>query len=189
MTPRVLELGMTYIGSQNIWELAGPHLRTLVDRTRESCSLAQLDGSDIVYVSRVAMPKLVTLSVTVGTRFPAVQTSLGKVLLAALDGPALDRVLAQPSRSGITPRHHLQRDELDEMLRDVRAKGWAVTDEELALGIRSIAAPIRNGQGRTVAAVNVNAHAAETSVDRLVEHHLPLLLRTAGDISADWAAW
>ncbi|MGO4427662.1 helix-turn-helix domain-containing protein, partial [Streptomyces sp. MCAF7] len=97
LTPRVLELGMTYIGSQNIWELAGPHLRTLVDRTRESCSLAQLDGSDIVYVSRVAMPKLVTLSVTVGTRFPAVQTSLGKVLLAALDGPALDRVLAQPS--------------------------------------------------------------------------------------------
>ncbi|MEW2306362.1 IclR family transcriptional regulator C-terminal domain-containing protein [Streptomyces sp. NPDC006655] len=189
LTPRVLELGMTYIGSQNIWELAEPHLRTLVDRTRESCSLAQLDGSDIVYVSRVAMPKLVTLSVTVGTRFPAVQTSLGKVLLAALDGPALDRVLAQPSRSGITPRHHPQRDELDEMLRDVRAKGWAVTDEELALGIRSIAAPIRNGQGRTVAAVNVNAHAAETSVDRLVEHHLPLLLRTAGDISADWAAW
>jgi IclR family pca regulon transcriptional regulator len=189
LTPRVLELGMTYIGSQNIWELAEPHLRTLVDRTRESCSIAQLDGSDIVYVSRVAMPKLVTLSVTVGTRFPAVQTSLGKVLLAALDGPALDRVLAQPSRSGITPRRHLQRDELDEMLRDVRAKGWAVTDEELALGIRSVAAPIRNGQGRTVAAVNVNAHAAETSVDRLVEHHLPLLLRTAGDISADWAAW
>jgi IclR family pca regulon transcriptional regulator len=189
LTPRVLELGMTYIGSQNIWELAGPHLRTLVERTRESCSIAQLDGSDIVYVSRVAMPKLVTLSVTVGTRFPAVQTSLGKVLLAALDGPALDGVLGQPSRSGITPRRRPQRDELDEMLRDVRAKGWAMTDEELALGIRSIAAPIRNGQGRTVAAVNVNAHAAETSVDRLVEHHLPLLLRTAGDISADWAAW
>ncbi|MFI1031834.1 IclR family transcriptional regulator C-terminal domain-containing protein [Streptomyces sp. NPDC020951] len=189
LTPRVLELGMTYIGSQNIWELAEPHLRALVARTRESCSIAQLDGSDIVYVCRVAMPKLVTLSVTIGTRFPAAQTSLGKVLLAALDEAELDRVLALPGRSGIEPRHRPQREELDGMLRDVRAKGWAVTDEELALGIRSVAAPIRNGQGRTVAAVNVNAHAAETSVEHLMEHHLPPLLRTAGDISSDWAAW
>lgn len=189
LTPRVLELGMTYIGSQNIWELAEPHLRNLSARTEESCSIAQLDGSDIVYVSRVAVPKLVTFSVTIGTRFPAVQTSLGKVLLAALDGPELDRVLALPGRSGITPRHHAQRDEIDEMLRDVRAKGWAMADEELALGIRSVAAPIRNGQGRTVAAVNVNAHAAETSVSDLLEDYLPPLLRVAGDISADWAAW
>ena len=75
------------------------------------------------------------------------------------------------------------------MLRDVRAKGWAMADEELALGIRSVAAPIRNGQGRTVAAVNVNAHAAETSVTDLLEDYLPPLLRAAGDISADWAAW
>ena len=189
LTPRVLELGMTYIGSQNIWELAEPHLRSLSARTEESCSIAQLDGSDIVYVSRVAVPKLVTFSVTIGTRFPAVQTSLGKVLLAALDGPELDRVLALPGRSGITPRHHPQRDELDGMLRDVRAKGWAMADEELALGIRSVAAPIRNGQGRTVAAVNVNAHAAETSVSDLLEDYLPPLLRAAGEISADWAAW
>ncbi|MFI7500686.1 IclR family transcriptional regulator C-terminal domain-containing protein [Streptomyces sp. NPDC049687] len=189
LTPRVLELGMAYIGSQNIWELAEPHLRALSVRTEESCSVAQLDGSDIVHVSRVVMPKLVTLSVTIGTRFPAVRTSLGKVLLAALDGAELDRVLALPSRSGITPRHHPQRDDLDEMVRDVRAKGWAVSDEELALGIRSVAAPIRNGQGRTVAAVNVNAHAAETSVSDLLEDYLPPLLRAAGDISADWAAW
>jgi IclR family pca regulon transcriptional regulator len=189
LTPRVLELGMAYIGSRNLWQIAEPHLCDLVSQTRESCSIAQLDGSDVVYVARVAMPKLVTLSVTVGTRFPAAQTSLGKVLLAALDGPELDRVLALPSRSGIEPRRHPERDELDEILRGVRAKGWAVTDEELALGIRSVAAPIRNGQGRTVAAVNVNAHAAETSVEHLTEHHLPLLLRTAGDISADWAAW
>src|ERR1041384_136879 len=75
LTPRVLELGMAYVGSQNLWQLAEPHLRTLVGQTNESCSLAQLDGSDIVYVARVAVPKLVTLSVTIGTRFPAVQTS------------------------------------------------------------------------------------------------------------------
>ncbi len=189
LTPRVLELGMAYVGSQHVWELAEPHLRWLVDQTHESCSIAQMDGSDIVYVARVAVPKLVTLAVTIGTRFPAVQTSLGKVLLAALDAGELDGVFAAPSRSGLDPRWTPERDELDEVLRDVRAKGWAVTDQDLAPGIRSIAAPIRNGQGRTVAAVNVNAHAAETSIDHLVEHHLPALLRTASAISADWAAW
>jgi IclR family pca regulon transcriptional regulator len=185
----VLELGMAYIGSRTLWDLAEPHLRALVDSTHESCSIAQLDGSDIVYVARVAVPKLVTLAVTIGTRFPAVQTSLGKVLLAATDIQDLDGLLATPSRSGIDPRWKPERAELDEVLRDVRARGWAVTDQQLALGIRSIAAPIRDGHGRTVAAVNVNAHAAETSIDQLVDHHLPLLLRTAGAISADWAAW
>ncbi|MCX4827114.1 helix-turn-helix domain-containing protein [Streptomyces sp. NBC_01142] len=189
LTPRVLELGMAYVGSHNLWELAEPHLRSLVAQTGESCSIAQLDGSDVVYVARVAMPKLVALAVTIGTRFPAAQTSLGKVLLAALDTQELDRVLATPSRSGIEPSHRTERDELDEVLRNVRAKGWVVTDQELAPGIRSIAAPIRNGQGRTVAALNVNAHAAETPIEHLVEHHLPLLLRTASAISADWAAW
>jgi IclR family pca regulon transcriptional regulator len=189
LTPRVLELGMAYVGSQNLWQLAEPHLRDLVKHTNESCSVAQLDGSDIVYVARVAVPKLVALSVTIGTRFPVVQTSLGKVLLAALDPGQLDEVLATPSRSGISPRWNPSREELDEVLRDVRAKGWAITDQELAMGIRSVAAPIRNGEGRTVAAVNVNAHAAETSIDHLVEDHLPLLLRTAGAISSSWAAW
>lgn len=189
LTPRVLELGMAYIGSRNLWELAEPHLRRLVSHTHESCSIAQLDGSDIVYVARVGVPRLVTLAVTIGTRFPAPQTSLGKVLLAALDRDELDHVLATPSRSGITPRWNPDRDELDEALRDVRAQGWAVTDQDLALGIRSVATGIRDAQGRTVAAVNVNAHAAETSVEHLIEHHLPHLLRTADAIGADWAAW
>ena len=75
------------------------------------------------------------------------------------------------------------------MLRDARTNGWVVTDQQLALGIRSVAAPVRDGDGNVVAAVNVNAHAAETTVDTLVDHHLPLLLRTASAISDDWAAW
>lgn len=189
LTPRVLELGMAYIGSANLWEVARPHLRELVRQTNESCSIAQLDGSDIVYVARVAVPKLVTLAVTIGTRFPALQTSLGKILLAALPADELDRVLAEPSRADVTPRWQPDRDEIDATLRDVRAKGWAATDQQLALGIRSVAAPIRNGDGEVVAAVNVNAHAAETSMDTLTGHHLPLLLHAASAIGADWDAW
>lgn len=189
LTPRVLELGMAYIGSANLWELARPHLRELVHQTGESCSIAQLDGSDIVYVARVAVPKLVALAVTIGTRFPALPTSLGKVLLAALTPAELDGVLAEPSRANVPSRWTPERDEIDAALRDVRARGWAGTDQQLALGIRSVAAPIRDGNGQVVAAVNVNAHAAETSMDMLVDHHLPRLLRAASAISADWDAW
>ncbi|WP_236791471.1 IclR family transcriptional regulator C-terminal domain-containing protein [Amycolatopsis sp. GM8] len=189
LTPRVLELGMAYIGSVSLWELARPHLRELVRQTNESCSIAQLDGSDIVYVARVAVPKLVALAVTIGTRFPALPTSLGKVLLAALTPAELDRALAEPSRAGVPSRWTADRGEIDAALREVRARGWASTDQQLALGIRSIAAPIRDGDGKVVAAVNVNAHAAETTMETLVDHHLPLLLRTASAISTDWDAW
>jgi IclR family pca regulon transcriptional regulator len=122
LTPRVLELGVSYVRSMGLWEVARPHLEQLVARTHESSSIAQLDGSDIVYVARVAVPKIVTLSVQIGTRFPALQTSLGKVLLAALPPEEVDRVLAEPSRSGITPRWQPGREERDKALRAVRAR-------------------------------------------------------------------
>jgi IclR family pca regulon transcriptional regulator len=109
------------------------------------------------------------------------------VLLAALSPEEADRVLAEPSRSGLVPRWQPDRAELDAELREVRARGWALTDQQLALGIRSVAAPVRNGAGQVIAALNVNTHAAETPVERLVEHHLPLLLHAAGEISADFA--
>ena len=188
LTPRVLDLGMSYVLSRGLWEVARPHMEALVARTRESSSIAQLDGSDIVYVARVAVPKIVTLAVTIGTRFPAMQTSLGKVLLAALPPAEVDRVLAEPSRSGIMPRWQPDASERAAALREVRARGWALTDEQLALGIRSVAVPLRDGDGRVIAALNVNSHAAETPLEVLTGQHLPLLLQTAGAISADWAA-
>lgn len=187
LTPRVLDLGVAYVRSMNLWDIARPHLETLSARTAESCSIAQLDGSDIVYVARVAVPKIVSLAVQIGTRFPALQTSLGKVLLAALTPDEADAVLAEPSRSGLTPRWRPNREERDAELRQVRARGWALTDEQLTRGIRSVAAPLRNGAGEVIAAVNVNTHAAETPVDHLIDHHLPLLLHAAGEISADFA--
>lgn len=187
LTPRVLELGMAYVQATGLWDAARPHLERLVARTDESSSIAQLDGSDIVYVARVAVPKIITLAVSVGTRFPAPQTSLGKVLLAGLPPDELERALAEPSRSGVRARWQPERSEIDAVLREVRAKGWALTDEQLAPGVRSVAAPLRNGDGSVVAALNVTVHAAETSVQTLVERHLPLLLQTAGDISADIA--
>ena len=189
LTPRVLELGMAYIGSTSIWDIARPHMEQLVGRTGESSSLAQLDGADIVYVARVAVPKIITLAVTIGTRFPALQTSLGKVLLAELPSDELERVLAEPSRSGITPLWQPDVEERDRVLYEVRTRGWALTDQHLARGIRSIAAPVRDGSNTVVAALNVTVHAAETSIETLTGQYLPLLLQTAVAINADWALW
>jgi IclR family pca regulon transcriptional regulator len=187
LTPRVLELGLRYVQSVGLWDVARPHMEQLVARTHESSSIAQLDGSDIVYVARTSVPKLIALAVHIGTRFPAVSTSLGKVLLADLRPAELDRVLAEPGRSGVEPRNAPTRQELDDLLRDVRAKGWAATDEQLALGIRSVAVPLRDGTGQVVAAMNTTVHAAETSMDTLLGEYLPLLLRTASEVSAEFA--
>jgi IclR family transcriptional regulator, pca regulon regulatory protein len=188
LTPRVLDLGMSYVLSRGMWEVARPHMEKLVARTHESSSIAELDGSDIVYVARVAVPKIVTLAVTIGTRFPALPTSLGKVLLAALGQAEAERTLAEPSRSGITPRWQPDAGERAAVLREVRARGWALTDEQLAPGIRSVAVPLRDGDGCVIAALNINAHAAETPLEVLTGEYLPMLLQTAGAISADWAA-
>jgi IclR family pca regulon transcriptional regulator len=189
LTPKVLRLGMSYVGSLGLWDVARPHMEALVSQTGESSSMAQLDGADIVYVARVSVPKIITLRVVIGTRFPALRTSQGKVLLAALDGDRLAAALAGASHSGLPL--FLPRDPatVEEELRMVRARGWALADEELAPGIRSVAVPVRDGGGIVRAAINVTVHAAETSVDTLVSSHLPRLLHTAGEISADWALW
>ena len=190
LTPRVLGLGMAYVNALGLWDIARPHMENLVASTKESSSMSQLDGSDIVYVARVAVPKIITLRVSIGTKFPAVRTSQGKVLLAALDETALRGVLALPSEAGLPPyAHDRSLADIRDELRTVRARGWALADEELAPGIRSVAAPVRDGDGSVRAALNVTVHAAETTVQTLVTEHLPKLLRTAGDISAEWALW
>lgn len=186
LTPRVLELGISYFAGHGFWESAVPRLRHLVGQTGESSSIAVLDGSDVVYVARVAVPKLVTLAVSVGTRFPAAQTSLGKVLLAALGPAELTEALAEPSRSGVIPVWTPSHAELDGLLAEVRSQGWATSDQHLAPAIRSVAAPIRRGDGSVIAAVNVNAHAAETSLEQLTDEHLPHLLATASDLGVDF---
>ena len=177
LTPRVLRLGMAYVGAQGLWDVARPHLEDLVSRTGESSSMAQLDGSDIVYVARVSVPKIIALRVEIGTRFPAAQTSQGKVLLAALPPEEVAPTVALPSQSGLPPYIGRSTEQLLEELAQVRARGWALANEELAPGVRSVAVPVRDGTGAVRAAMNVTVHAAATSVDTLLDDHLPHLLR------------
>jgi len=187
LTPRVLELGVAYVASLDVWDVVRPHLQTLVSRTHESSSMAQLDGAEIVYVGRVAVPKIVTIAVNVGTRMPAAATSMGRVLLAALPPAELAAALAAEPRSDVDPRAVPDPARLEEILAETRERGWTIVDQDLAVGVRSVAAPVHDQEGGTVAAVNICVQAAEHGIDELAEAFLPQLLETAGAISAELA--
>lgn len=189
LTPKVLDLGMAYIGALGLWEIARPHLEWLVAQTGQSSSMAQLDGSDIVYVARVAVPKLITLNVDIGTRFPAMLTSQGKMLLAALPFESAIKRLSEPSRSGLPAREPLPESQVIEILSEAKQQGWALADEELAPGIRSISVGVADGEGEVRASMNVTVHSQETSVDKLVTEYLPLLQTAAEATTLDWSRW
>ena len=186
LTPKVLDLGYAYVSSRGLWQIARPHLEDLVATTHESSSMAQLDGSEIVYVGRVAVPKIVTIAVAVGTRLPAAVTAMGRVLLAGLSPEEIDKVLDAPPLGSVVPRSPIDRPTLHKTVATVRSQGWTLVDQELAVGIRSIAAPLVDESGTVVAAVNVCVQAAEHSVEKLETEFLPLLLDKAAAISADF---
>lgn len=174
LTPRVLELGYAYLSALSLPEVAQPHLEALVERVGESSSVAVLDGSEIVYVARVSAGRIMAVSINVGTRFPAVLTSMGRVLLADLAPDARRAALAAAGRP-----------ELEPVVETVGRQGWALLDQELEQGLRSIAAPIRNGAGRAIAAVNLSTHASRTTLEELRGRLLPALLETAALIERD----
>lgn len=184
LRPRVLELGYSYVSSLSLPELALPTMERLVEQVHESCSMAVLDDDEIVYVARVPTKRIMSVTISVGTRFPAYATSMGRVLLAHQDKQWLDDYLAEVPMDPITPRTVRSRDELVAILDQVRADGYCLVDEELEEGLRSLAAPIWGAQGRVVAAINVSAHINRGSADAIREELLPPLLETAGTISA-----
>ena len=186
LSPRILELGYAYLSSQSLTEVAEPHLERLVAEVHESSSVSVLDGDDIVYVARVPTSRIMTVSINVGTRFPAYATSMGRVLLAAFCRRAARRL---PRRRGapaaVAAHDHRRRDALRAELAKVRRQGWALVDQELEEGLRSVAAPIRDRNGATIAAVNLSAHASRMTIDAARRGLIPPLLATAARIEAD----
>jgi len=185
LTPRVLELGFAYLSALGLPEVAQPHLERLVEAVGESSSVSVLDGSSIVYVARVPARRIMSVSISVGTRFPAYATSMGRVLLAGLGAAErsalLDRTeLAPLANDTITTRAQLEA-ELDR----VRDAGHAIVDQELESGLRSVAVPIRDRTGRPLAAVNLAVHAARVSVEQIRDSLLEPLRATAGAIERD----
>ena len=148
LTPRVLDLGYAYLSSLSLPEVAEPHLERLAAEVRESSSVSVLDGDEIVYVGRVPTSRIMRVSINVGTRFPAYATSMGRVLLAALEPDELDAYLARAEIRPLTARAIATPDALRAELARVRTQGWALVDQELEEGLRSIAVPIRDRRPR-----------------------------------------
>ncbi|NIH79034.1 IclR family transcriptional regulator domain-containing protein [Amycolatopsis viridis] len=187
LTARVLELGYAFLSSMTLPEVAQPHLERLSAEVRESSSVSVLDGADIVYVARVAVSRIMTVSINVGTRFPAYATSMGHVLLAGLGEEGFAAYLEQANLERLTSHTLTSPAALRAELAAVRQQGWALVDQELEEGLRSVAAPIRDRHGTVVAAVNVSTHAGRTARETVVEEMVPPLLAAAKRIEDDLA--
>jgi IclR family transcriptional regulator, pca regulon regulatory protein len=188
LSPRVLELGYSYLSSLTLPEVAEPHLERLVAEVRESSSASVLDGDDVIYVARVPTKRIMTVAISVGTRFPAYATSMGRVLLAALPQKELDEYLGRVVLGRLTGRTVSTVAALRAELARVHAQGHSVVDQELEEGLRSIAVPVRDRDGAVLAAVNVSAHASRTSIEAMRRELLPPLVAAAARIEADLRA-
>lgn len=183
LTPRVLDIGYSYLASMNLDQIAQPYIESFSEHVHESSSVSVLDDTDIVYVARVPTKRIMTVAIGLGSRFPAYQTSMGRVLLAELDDDEIVDVFARSTHDRITPHTVRSADELLAAIAVVRLHGWAMIDQELELGVRSVAAPIRDATGRAVAAVNVSTHAGRTDLAEIEDVFVPRLLATAKQIS------
>lgn len=184
LRPKVLQLGYAYLSSLSLPEVAQPHMEKLVATVHESCSVSVLDGQDVVYVARVPTKRIMTVSISVGTRFPAYATAMGRVLLAAQPPEWLTPYLSTVDLKPLTRYTVTDREALRAELDAVRARGWALVDQELEEGLRSIAVPIRGASG-VVAAVNVSAHTSRGDSATIREDLLPHLRATARLIEED----
>ncbi|AMM34530.1 Transcriptional regulator, IclR family [Sinomonas atrocyanea] len=155
LTPLVLQLGYAYLSGQRLPELAQPILEELSHRHGESTSLAILDGTDIVYLARIHTRRIISVGISPGTRFPAHATSMGRVLLAALTPAELAAYFARAELAPLTPRTLTSREAIEAEVGRVREAGYAVVDQELEVGLRSLAVPVLGADGRTVAAINM----------------------------------
>ena len=187
LTPKVVDLGMAYVYSLGLYGAAKPHMENLSKKVDQTVSLAELDGSDIVYTGRVEVPKIVSVGVTVGSRLPSSSTALGRVLLAEIPDTELHDVLNTPSLSMYVPRKRLTADQIRPRLQTVREQGWAESDEDLQYGVQAIAAPLRGEDGRVIAAIGLATHTSEIGKEIVRERYLPLLLETARSIETDWS--
>jgi IclR family pca regulon transcriptional regulator len=185
LRPKILELGYAYLSSLSLPEVAMPHLEQLVEKVHESSSVSVLDGDEVVYVARVPTKRIMRIAISVGTRFPAYATSMGRVLLAGQSDDWLDAYLASADLRAITEHTISDAARLRAELAHIREQGWALVDQELEEGLRSIAAPIRDPEGRVIAALNLSAHTSRTGRDDMCEEFLPPLLATAKLIGED----
>ena len=175
LTPHILRLGYAYLSSMCWWHIAQPFMEQVANDVGESCSAAALDGDEIVYVARIPASRIMSVNLSIGTRLPAYCTSLGRVLLAHRPAGWLDAYLDRTALEKRAPRTLTDRERVRAEIDKVRRQGFAVIDEELEAGVRSIAVPLYDRSGACIAALNVGGAAARSTVQRLLDVYLPAL--------------
>jgi IclR family pca regulon transcriptional regulator len=178
LTPKILRLGHAYLAATPLPVLIQPHLDQLSEKAGQSASASVLDGSEIVYIARASQRRVMSINLTPGSRLPAYCASMGRVLLAALPESEARAVLARSELRANTPYTKTDPDELVAEFRRVREAGYAIIDQELEIGLCSIAVPVENDRGQTLAAINIGAPAAHVPASEMEERYLPLLRET-----------
>ncbi|MDL2401395.1 IclR family transcriptional regulator [Rhizobium mayense] len=178
LTPKILRLGHAYLSATALPTIIQPYLDQLSERAGQSASASVLDDTEVVYIARASQRRVMSINLTPGSRLPAYCASMGRVLLSALPESEARAVLARTELKANTPHTKTDREELMAEFRRVRAQGYAVIDQELEIGLCSIAVPVTNDRGLTVAAINIGAPAAYVTAADMAERYLPLLRET-----------
>lgn len=183
LRPKILALGYAYLSSTSLGTALQPYLEKVSETTHESCSVGVLDEDEIVYVARAATKRIMSVALNVGSRLPAYCSAIGRVLLANLPEAELVAYLDRVELAPLTTHTVTSVQALRDVLETTRAKGFAVVDQELEIGLRSIAVPIRNANGRVVAAMNVSAQAGRIGRKDMEKNYLPVLQAAAQEVS------
>ncbi len=184
LTPKILTLGYSYLSSTPLAVTAQPCLNDISRTLHESSSLAVLDGNDVLYIARAATSRIMSIALNAGSRLPAYCTSLGRAMLAHLPDDELHAYLQRVELKPFTERTVVSEKRLRDTLAGVRQAGYSIVEEELEVGLRSIAVPVRGASGRVTAALNVGAQAARVPRKQMEEEFLPVLLRGAQELAA-----
>lgn len=184
LLPKVLTLGHAYLSSTPLAVSAQPYLDRLSEQLHEACNLATLEGEQILYIARSAIPqRLISVDLSVGSRLPAYCTSMGRILLAAMEDQELHEFLAEADLQPKTRRTLCTPEQLWDCLMQVREQGWCIVDQELEQGLRSVAVPVFDAQGHVLAALNVSAHSSRIQVAELEKRYLPIMLDISRELS------
>lgn len=184
LSPRLLEVGYSYLGSLPWWEIALPHMQEVSDALDETCVASVLTGEDIVMIARRNGTRLMAINVPMGTRLPAHATAMGRILIANKSESEIDRYVAIATLRPLTPHTVVDRKQLSKAIESARADDYSIVDQELEIGLLTLAVPIRDMQGNVLAAMAVSVHSSRATAKLLQQKHLPILLRAAKKISA-----
>jgi IclR family pca regulon transcriptional regulator len=188
LTAKIMRLGYAYLSGQALPDIVEPYVVKVADQTGESCSVCVLDDTEVVYIARASVKKIMSINLSIGTRLPAWATATGRVLLSSLAQPELARVLANSQITEHAVNTLTSVAALEANIATVHEHGYSLVSQELEFGLTAVAVPLRDKSGRVIAAMNVAGHVLRNTREQMLEHHLPILQNAAAEINAALAS-